>query len=219
MQDKTGKQVIWTCRQGCRVGKNSLSDNTKPDTSSGISTGCSFCPSRGLPVNVRFQSGITLIEILVTVVILAIGLLGLAGLQMSGLRNNQSAYYRTQVSALAYDIMDRMRSNPVVAAQPGGYSLNSDKDHDPLAPPLIKTCYHALCTTEELAEADLYQWYQDVQDRLPDGRARITKTDRIYTVEIYWNNSKTDIKKYQCDPGDSEQGACVAMSFIPWGQP
>lgn len=56
------------------------------------------------------QRGATLIEVLVAVVVLAIGLLGLAGLQMTGLQSNHSASLRSQASLLAYDLSDRMRA-------------------------------------------------------------------------------------------------------------
>ena len=52
----------------------------------------------------------TLIEVLVTVVILAVGLLGLAGMQAASMRNNHSAYLRSQAVQLSYDMADRVRS-------------------------------------------------------------------------------------------------------------
>ena len=57
------------------------------------------------------QRGATLIEVLVAMLVLSIGLLGLAGMQMTALKSNQSAYYRSQATVLAYDIIDRMRAN------------------------------------------------------------------------------------------------------------
>jgi type IV pilus assembly protein PilV len=57
------------------------------------------------------QKGFTLLEVLVAMLVLSIGLLGLAGLMASSLRNNHSAYYRTQATWLAYDVIDRMRVN------------------------------------------------------------------------------------------------------------
>lgn len=60
----------------------------------------------------RPQSGFTLVEVLVTVIILAIGILGLAGLQIAGMRSNHSAFLRTQATLAASDLMDRMRVNP-----------------------------------------------------------------------------------------------------------
>ena len=68
----------------------------------------------------RRQRGVSLIEVLVSTLILAIGLVGVAGLQAFALKNNQSAQMRSQASALAYDLADRMRGN-VAAANAGMY--------------------------------------------------------------------------------------------------
>ena len=57
------------------------------------------------------NKGFTLLEVLITVVILAIGLLGLAGLQVNGMKNNLSAEQRGLASQLAYDMADRIRGN------------------------------------------------------------------------------------------------------------
>src|SRR3569832_663794 len=57
------------------------------------------------------QRGFTKLEVLISVVELSIGLLGIAGLQATGQRNNHSAYQRSQATALAYDMIDRMRAN------------------------------------------------------------------------------------------------------------
>ena len=60
---------------------------------------------------IRLSEGFTLIEVLVAVVVLAIGLLGLAGLQISSLRGNQSAHSRTQASLIVDDMVERIRAN------------------------------------------------------------------------------------------------------------
>ena len=60
---------------------------------------------------IKSQRGFTLIEVLIAIVVLAIGLLGLAGLQASSLKNNTSAYTRSQAQLLAYDMLDRLRAN------------------------------------------------------------------------------------------------------------
>ena len=58
------------------------------------------------------QRGFTLVEVLVTVIIISIGLLGVAGLQLAAMRSNHSAYLRTQATIAAYDLIDRMRTDP-----------------------------------------------------------------------------------------------------------
>lgn len=61
-------------------------------------------------------NGFTLLEVLIAMLILAIGVLGITALQFKGLQYNQDAYYRSQVNIIAYDIADRMRLNQANAA-------------------------------------------------------------------------------------------------------
>jgi type IV pilus assembly protein PilV len=58
------------------------------------------------------QRGFTLTEVLIAVLVLAVGLLGLAGLQLAGMKSNHSAYLRSQATIAAYDLLDRMRADP-----------------------------------------------------------------------------------------------------------
>ena len=67
--------------------------------------------------------GITLIEVLVTMVLLGVGLLGLAGLQLRGMQVNQGSTFRSQAAMLAEDMADRMRSDAATAAA-HGYDAN-----------------------------------------------------------------------------------------------
>lgn len=166
------------------------------------------------------QRGISLIEVLVTVVILAFGLLGLAGLQMTGVRNNHTAYQRTQASSLTYEIMDRIRANPTGAGA-NNYLINvsSSLPASPSAP--SKNCYDSTCTPAELASADLSQWYVEVTDRLPGGAARImlsaTVPTNIYEVQVFWNSNKKDNLASTDYPlaCDTSGIACASISFTP----
>ncbi|MFC1665830.1 type IV pilus modification protein PilV [Pseudomonadota bacterium] len=166
------------------------------------------------------QDGLSLIEILVTIVILAIGLLGLAGLQMTGVRNNHTAYQRTQASSLAYEIMDRIRANPT-GASANNYLINLTTSI-PSAPEIPdNNCYDAACTPAQLASADLSQWYTEVQDRLPGGAARImlttTTPTNLYEVQVFWNsNKKPDLDELSYPLAcDSSGITCASISFTP----
>lgn len=76
----------------------------------------------GIARNRQLQQGLTLLEVLVTMVVLALGLLGYAGLHLASLKNSASAYQRSQATILAYDIIDRMRVNRVQAVG-GAYNV------------------------------------------------------------------------------------------------
>ncbi|TCK19144.1 type IV pilus assembly protein PilV [Thiogranum longum] len=115
------------------------------------------------------QRGFTMIEVLVTVIILSIGLLGLAGLQATSLRNNQSAFIRSQATILAYDIADRMRANAAGAAN-GDYQFDTGSG----APGSVANCSTSTgCTSAEMAQNDLNEWFDSVTNLLPDGTGGI----------------------------------------------
>jgi type IV pilus assembly protein PilV len=68
------------------------------------------------------QFGVSLIEVMIAIFVLAVGLLGVAGLQMASLRANQSSYERSAAVLAAYTMLDRLRAD-VVSARNGSYNL------------------------------------------------------------------------------------------------
>src|SRR5690606_27536649 len=77
------------------------------------------------------QQGITMIEILVTVVIISVGLLGAAAMVINGLESNRNAYLRTQASILAYDMADRIRANAGQVASYDNFDFDSEDEDAP----------------------------------------------------------------------------------------
>ncbi|SJM90508.1 Type IV pilus modification protein PilV [Crenothrix polyspora] len=136
------------------------------------------------------NTGFTLIEVLIAMMILAVGLLGLAALQATSLRNNQSAFYYSQATQLAYDIADRMRANVASAAT---YTVAGNANpHD--------NCLAIEgCTPAEMAEHDLYEWYKAIQSTFPESVDTVSKIEvntvggiDTYTVTISWNDNRDD---------------------------
>lgn len=135
------------------------------------------------PLNTHKQIGFTLIEVLVAVVILALGLLGLAGMQASGLRNNQDAYNRSQATQLAYDLADRMRANAKAI------DTYTDIGIDPTTATETEDCLNSTgCTQAEMAENDLFEWNRDLTSILPGGLGTLTANSNIYTITITWDD-------------------------------
>lgn len=97
------------------------------------------------------QSGIGLIEVLVAMVVLSIGFLAAATMQVQGMRANQNAGQRAQALLLLGDMMDRMRGNPegVLAGAYDGRSTGTAA---------LPACVTASCTPAQLADVDLYEW-------------------------------------------------------------
>ena len=79
----------------------------------------------------RINDGFTLIEVLVALLILAVGLLGIAALQFKGMRYSNDAFMRSQITFLAYDIADRIRAN---AANGAAYTDQNYVVHSILVP-------------------------------------------------------------------------------------
>ena len=107
------------------------------------------------------QAGVSLVEVLVSALIVSIGLVGVAGLQVASLKNNQAALMRSQSTALAYDLADRMRSN-VGGAGSGFYEAS--------AAALTAGCNSTSgCSIQELSEHDMAEWQAALAAHLPMG--------------------------------------------------
>ncbi|SFT66714.1 type IV pilus modification protein PilV [Pseudomonas marincola] len=129
----------------------------------------------------NMQRGVSLIEVLITLLVLSVGLIGLAGLQMVSIQANKSAYYRSQATLLAYDMADRMRANQV-QANTDVYFLN----------------YPASSTAHEVsgnqANKDLSEWLNALAQTLPDGTAAISRDERLLSISIRWNDNRGRVK-------------------------
>jgi len=129
------------------------------------------------------QRGTTLLEVLVSVLVLSIGLLGVAGLQTYGLRYNQSAYLRSQATILAYDMVDRMRSNSNGVAS-GFYNSVSTATL-----PTDPNCISTGCTSQQLANHDIREWgnyFVGTQAVLPSASGSVSRNGNTFTVIVSW---------------------------------
>lgn len=148
---------------------------------------------------VRRQSGFTLVEVLVAALLLSIGLVGLAGLQAASLANNQSSFMRSQVTALAYDLADRMRANVA------GSIANS---YAPANSALTAACTTtAGCSNQQMAQNDIAEWNAAISSYLPMGQGWVcidsTPNDGSsaanpqcdgagtqFTIKIWWDDNR-----------------------------
>lgn len=140
------------------------------------------------------QTGFSLIEVLVALLVLSIGLLGLAMLQVTGMKFNSDAYFRTQATILAYDIIDRMRANDD-GAKDGSYNIPTKADMEAklAAYDGCKSsgcnCDTATCTsTANIAIYDIAKWHEAQQTILPqfDQFSTIEKDGNQHTITIRW---------------------------------
>ncbi len=140
----------------------------------------------------------TLIEILVSLLILAIGMLGMAGLQTVSLRNTQSAYQRTQAAILSNDIVERVRAN-LQGVEDGSY--------DNAAGAVTASCNSLSgCTPAQMAANDVAEWKQALAAALPEGEGTLcadsTPEDGtpaapacdglgdLFAIKIWWDSDR-----------------------------
>lgn len=180
-----------------------------------------------MPVN-RSETGVTLVEVLVSVAVLSIGLLGLAQLQMNGVRQSQSALLRTQATMLAYSMADRMRANRA-GVTAGAYNQSSvtgggENNHCSVvdASGIGLTAEPAQCTPQQIAQNDLLEWRKMVERQLPGGLATVcldsTPKD---SPEATPGNPRCDnlgstyvIKVWWIDGYSAESGAPITRLFV-----
>jgi len=143
--------------------------------------------------HISASRGFTLLEVLVALVVISLGLLGLAGLQVVSLNNNQTAYYRSLATQQAYDMMDRMRAN-LVGIRAGNY------DNLTAVIPANPACFTAGCTTANMTLTDQFQWLTNTAVVLPGGTGTVrcvegpaascatntATSNRIFAITLSW---------------------------------
>ena len=132
----------------------------------------------------RVQRGFSIVEAMVALLVLSVGMLGIAGLYVTTLRASGSALYRTQAVNFAADMADRIRANPTAgnayAAAPGDNNCAEG----------------SACSPAQLAADDVFRWQQQVAAFLPDDNdAGLPQTEiivnganvpRTYEIRVRW---------------------------------
>jgi type IV pilus assembly protein PilV len=164
------------------------------------------------------QRGFSLIEILISVLVFGIGILGLGGLQIASLKGSNNAHYRTTASVLAMDLADRMRSN-LNAVSDGRYGEAVS------CSTVSRLCRSSACSIEELAIFDIQEVMcgskrgtkreGGVAGLLPNGAMTIScvggcdQPKAVHDITVSWDKSKTDHRSTL----DQEQS--LTISLIP----
>lgn len=135
--------------------------------------------------------GFSLIETLIALVVLSIGLLGIAVLQVEGVKSSQTALLRTKAVLLAADMADRIRANAqgdyrVGAAAVAAPGVSCADDSGSQA---------SICSPQQMADFDIWMWKSmlasDGVMGLPEGTGEITRDDATlpptHTISVSWS--------------------------------
>lgn len=166
---------------------------------------CKTCSQKS-GQKVKKQKGFGILEILITVFVLAVGLLGIASLQTLGFRASQSSYMNTIASYKAYEMLDRMRANSS-GISGGSYNAISGI-------PASSDCTQVVCTSAQMALFDASEWNGELAVLLPAGQGTVTGagSGSVFSVVILWDEGRTGATGTGCDPDVSTDLRCITVN-------
>jgi type IV pilus assembly protein PilV len=141
---------------------------------------------------IKKQQGFTLVESMVSLVVLSVGMIGIAALYAQGLGAGRSALYRTQAVNLVADMADRIRANRIALGAYAGPANNNgcDPSNGGLS-----------CTAPEMAGHDLFLWGESVQQILPNGQSLVEfdagTAPPSYSIQVTWDEIGQGIISHQ----------------------
>lgn len=174
---------------------------------------------------IHSQSGMSLIEVLVALLILGIGVMGFIALQLRSVETTDITYSRTQAMAIARDIIERINANP--DAWPSGYDETANKWSGAVekTDPLLGLCISDNCAGEDVAEKmaqmDVAQVKHLSQKMLFDSEITVEAQcngEEVACVKVTWEGTSVG----DCDPeavnlsGENENANCVIVEFWPF---
>lgn len=142
----------------------------------------------------RRYRGDTMIEVLVTVLILAVGVLGVAAMQVTTLQNLNSSYSASVAEIVANDFSERMRANPT-AALAGNYIHSAAP-----APGSYPDCAANPCALADLARYDIGSWWTVMTGALPSATGQVTRNagTNTFVVTVRWDDDRSGSTGTNC---------------------
>ena len=131
-------------------------------------------------VTTRAERGFSLIEVLIALIIMSVGMLGIASLYVQSMQAGRTSLFRHNAVTLAGDVADRMRANPTAANAYTGAGANNNC-----------IAMGTNCSNVQMAAQDIFGWDQQAVDTLPNGDVTITFDNTVnppvYTIAITWD--------------------------------
>ncbi len=155
-------------------------------------------------VNESRQRGLTLIESMVALVVISIGLLGIAALQLTAMQMNSSALHQSKAVWAGYAMADRIRSNNIRFADYSGIDTND---------PYSQDCMSSPCNNDQLVTADAAEWIDTVRD-LPGGHGQVTGNGNQLIVTVMWDDEGTGATGTGCSGNAQVDLTCYSVTLV-----
>lgn len=167
------------------------------------------------------SKGMSLIEVLVALLVLAVGIVGFAALQLKSVRQVEDTYSRSQAMSIAHDFIERARVNISPESQeyyllPSSWTGDLNDPGDCVLTGEVPTENNA-CEQLDLARADVYEIRSGLSNFLLNGKMNFAACDQVFCVTVAWGETQID----DCDQlsfaeGQSQADAhCIRVEFIP----
>ena len=161
----------------------------------------------------RRQRGMAMMETLVSLFLLAVGLLGTLAMQVKGANSNQRAQFSTEANILAEDMANRILGyvrnldatsirDPEILNDFNGIDTSSSGAADP-------GCLATGCNRAQQRQYDEWQWSSYIKSRLPSGIGQVDYSSGVYEITVMWNHDQIENPTSNCSGGGSDLACFV----------
>lgn len=155
-------------------------------------------------LNKSRQQGLTLVESMVALLIISVGLLGIAALQLTAMQQNSSALHQSKAVWAGYAMADRIRANNIRFSDYSGIDTNAAYAQD---------CMGSTCNSNQLVIADAAEWTDTVRD-LPGGRGQVTGNANRLIVTVMWDDEGTGANGTGCSGNAQVDLTCYSVTLV-----
>ena len=150
----------------------------------------------------QIQQGVTLIEAMIALLVISVGLLGIASLQITAMNQNSSSLNHSQAVWMAYNMSDRIRANI------NQFNAYDGADTDSSTP---QDCITNNCTDVQMVTSDIADWATMIGN-LPGGRGIIGSNADGLLINVMWDDDGTGATGTGCDPLNAGDLTCYTLA-------
>lgn len=151
------------------------------------------------------QRGVSLVESMISLLVISVGLLGIAALQITSMKQNNSALHHSQAVWIGYNIADRIRANFTQFDSYAGIDTDTSPSQD---------CLSGACSSAQMVNADAADW-SVVMQTLPAGRGIITSiAANVLLIQVMWDDEGTGATGTACGTDPATDLTCYTVTLM-----